>query len=239
VGGLHHHNQILSYLHRRFPDFIADRARQFSFVHGDIIGEAGQPIDQVFFPSSGMISIVVDLREGGRVEAAMVGPANAIGGSIVFGGRAHINTSFAQLPGSGWSLPATDMIELSNRDQAVRGVMFNNEQYLMAQAQQTAACNARHVIPRRLATWILRAIDASETNELVLTQEYLAQMLGVQRASVSMFAGELQDKGFIFYRRGRVRVLDREGLAREACECHMTLRSQAARLSEADLHQTS
>ena len=236
---MHHHNQILSYLHRRFPDFVDDRARQFSFVHGDIIGEAGRPIEQVFFPNSGMISIVVDLREGGRVEAAMVGPRNAVGGSIVFGGRTHINTSFAQLPGSGWSLRATDLIELSNRDQAVRGILFNNEQYLLAQAQQTAACNARHVIPRRLATWILRAIDASATDELILTQEFLAQMLGVQRASVSMFAGELQDKGFIFYRRGRVRVLDREGLAHEACECHTMLRSQAARLCEPDLHQTS
>jgi CRP-like cAMP-binding protein len=230
-------NHILSFLHDRFPDFVGHRARQLAFVHGDVIGESGRPIDHVFFPSSGMISVVVDLRDGGRVEAAMVGRRNAIGASVVFGGRTHLNTSFAQLPGSGWSLMAADMIELANREKDVRTVLFDNEQFLLAQAQQTAACNARHVIPQRLATWILRASDASGGEELTLTQEYLAQMLGVQRASVSMFAGALQDKGLIFYRRGRVKVLDREGLGRQACECEAALRHQHGRLSVANANQ--
>lgn len=234
---MHYHNQILSFLHHRFPDFVGPRARQVAFVHGDIIGEAGRPIENVFFPSSGMISVVVDLRDGGRVEAAMVGRRNAIGGSVVFGARMHLNTSFAQLPGSGWSLKAADLIELAGREDAVRNILFDNEQYLLAQAQQTAACNARHVIPQRLATWILRAADASGGEELTLTQEYLAQMLGVQRASVSMFAGALQDKGLIFYRRGRVKVLEREGLEQHACECHAALRSQQAKLFAAEIPQ--
>ena len=210
-----------------------------AFVHGDVIGEAGRPIESVFFPSSGMISVVVDLRDGGRVEAAMVGRKNAVGGSVVFGGRQHLNTSFAQLPGIGWSLKAADVIELANRDDDVRNILFDNEQFLLAQSQQTAACNARHVIPQRLATWILRAADASGGDELTLTQEYLAQMLGVQRASVSMFAGALQDKGLIFYRRGRVKVLDRAGLEHLACECQAALRHQHARLFEADVNQSA
>jgi CRP-like cAMP-binding protein len=234
---LHYHNQILSFLHARFPDFVGQRARQLSFVHGDVIGEAGRPIEHAFFPSSGMISVVVELRDGGRVEAAMVGRRNAIGGSVVFGGLNHLNTSFAQLPGSGWLLKATDLVELAERDPDVRNLLFDNEQYLLAQAQQTAACNARHVIPKRLGTWILRASEACGGDELTLTQEYLAQMLGVQRASVSMFAGELQDKGLIFYRRGRVRVLDREGLEHHACECHAVLRRQHATLFEGDINQ--
>ena len=234
---MHYHNHILSHLHRRFPDFVGHRARQLSFVHGDLIGEAGRPIEHVFFPSSGMISIVVDLRDGGRVEAAMVGRRNAIGGSVAFGARTHINTSFAQLPGNGWSLTAADLVDLAARDADVRNILFDNEQFLQAQSQQTAACNARHVIPQRLATWILRASDATGGEELTLTQEYLAQMLGVQRASVSMFAGALQDKGLIFYRRGRVRVLDRAGLEHQACECHAVVHAQHARLFETDLHQ--
>jgi CRP-like cAMP-binding protein len=234
---VHYHNHILSVLHRRSPDFVGQRARQLSFVHGDVIGEAGRPIEHVFFPSSGMISVVVDLRDGGRVEAAMVGRKNAIGGSVVFGGRTHLNTSFAQLPGSGWSIKAADVIELANRDSDVRNILFDNEQFLLAQSQQTAACNARHLIPQRLAAWILRAADASGGDELTLTQEYLAQMLGVQRASVSMFAGALQDKGLIFYRRGRVKVLDRAGLEQQACECHAALRRQQAVLVEPDTGQ--
>lgn len=237
VCRVHYHNHILSFLHRRFPDFVGNRARQLSFVHGDIIGEAGRPIEHVVFPSSGMISIVVDLRDGGRVEAAMVGRRHTIGSSVVFGGRTHLNTSFAQLPGNGWSLKAADLIDLANRETEVRNILFDNELYLLAQAQQTAACNARHVIPQRLATWILRASEATGGEELTLTQEYLAQMLGVQRASVSMFAGALQDKGLIFYRRGRVRVLDPRGLEQQACECHAVLRAQHARLFEAEVSQ--
>lgn len=236
-GTVHYHNHILSHLHRCVPDFVGQRARQLSFVHGDVIGEAGRPIEHVFFPSSGMISIVVDLRDGGRVEAAMVGRRNAIGASVVFGGRTHLNTSFAQLPGSGWSLRAADLVELASREPDVRNILFDNEQFLQAQSQQTAACNARHVIPQRLATWILRASDATGGEDLTLTQEYLAQMLGVQRASVSMFAGALQDKGLIFYRRGRVKVLDRDGLEHRACECHAALRMQHARLFDTDVNQ--
>ncbi len=232
-AAVHYHNHILSFLHHRFPDFVGHRARQLAFVHGDVIGETGRPIEYVFFPSSGMISVVVDLRDGDRVEAAMVGRRNAIGASVAFGGLTHLNTSFAQLPGSGWSLKAADVIDLANRDGDVRNILYDNEQYLLAQAQQTAACNARHLIPQRLATWILRASDASGGEELTLTQEYLAQMLGVQRASVSMFAGALQDKGLIFYRRGRVKVLDRQALEHQACECYAALRHQHARLSEA------
>jgi CRP-like cAMP-binding protein len=227
-----HHNDILSRLHRSHPDFVTRQARQVSYVHGDIVGEAGAPIEDVLFPSSGMISLVVDLADGDRIEAGMVGRRGMVGSSALFGSRTHLTTAFAQLPGSGWSMRASDLIELADREPGVRELFFRNEQYTLAQAQQTAACNAKHRIPQRLAAWILRAHYDSGEDELLLTQEYLAQMLGVQRASVSMFAGGLQDKGLIFYRRGRVRILDRAGLEAEACECHATLRGRHSRLFE-------
>jgi len=225
-----HQNRILSRLNGVHADFIGRRARQVSFVHGDIIGEIGQPIDDVIFPRSGMISLVVDLRDGGRIESAMVGCLSVVGGASVLGAEVHMSTAFAQLPGTGWVLKASDVAELAERPLDVRRLMFRNEQYLLAQAQQTAACNAKHRIPHRLATWILRAWHASGENEFILTQEYLAQMLGVQRASVSMFAGALQEKGLIFYRRGRVRIIDRGGLEAEACECHDALQRRHAHL---------
>jgi CRP-like cAMP-binding protein len=186
-----------------------------------------------------MISLVVDLADGDRIEAGMVGRRGTVGGSVMFGGRTHLTTAFAQLPGSGWVLKASDLHELAERASDVRDLFFRNEQYLLAQAQQTAACNAKHRIPQRLATWILRAQFDSGDAELNLTQEYLAQMLGVQRASVSMFAGALQEKGLIFYRRGRVRILDREGLEHEACECHATLRNRHTHLFEAEVCQSA
>lgn len=225
-----HHNQILSRLNGAYADFIGRRARQVSFVHGDIIGEIGRPIDDIIFPRSGLISLVVDLRDGGRIESAMVGCLSVVGGASVLGADVHLSTAFAQLPGTGWVLKASDVIELAERSLDVRQLMFRNEQFLLAQAQQTAACNAKHRIPHRLATWILRARHASGENEFILTQEYLAQMLGVQRASISMFAGALQEKGLIFYRRGRVRIIDRSGLEAEACECHETLHRRHAHI---------
>lgn len=234
-----HRNDILGQLHERHADFVTARARQITYVHGDVIGEAGRPIDEVVFPSSGMISLVVDLNDGDRIEAAMVGRRAAIGGAVLFGARVHLNTAFAQLPGSGWILKASDLVELAQRAPDVRHLFFRNEQYLLAQAQQTSACNAKHRIPQRLATWILRAQFDSDEEELLLTQEYLAQMLGVQRASVSMFAGALQEKGLIFYRRGRMRVLDRAALEQEACECHATLRQHHRQLCEDEVNQSA
>ena len=234
-----HHNEILARLHQSHPDFVTRRARQVTYVHGDLFGETGRPIDDLLFPSSGMISLVVDLADGDRIEAGMVGRRGMVGGSALFGGRTHLCTSFAQLPGSGWTVRADDLIELADREPGVRDLLFRNEQYTLAQAQQTAACNAKHRIPQRLATWILRAQFDSGDDELLLTQEFLAQMLGVQRASVSMFAGALQDKGLIFYRRGRVRILDRDGLVHEACECHATLRNRHAQLFDAELYQSA
>jgi CRP-like cAMP-binding protein len=234
-----HQNDILARIHQAHPDFVTRRARQISYVHGDVFGETGGAIQDVLFPSSGMISLVVDLADGNRIEAGMVGRRGMIGSSALFGGSTHLCTSFAQLPGQGWAIRTEDLVDLAERAPEIRDLMFRNEQYTLSQAQQTAACNAIHRIPQRLATWILRARFDSGDDELLLTQEFLAQMLGVQRASVSMFAGALQDKGLIFYRRGRVRILDREGLEREACECHATLRKRHVKLFESELHQSA
>ena len=215
-------NRILSALVQRHPE-CRERLRRRDYVHGDTIGKSGDPVVDVLFPCSGLISIVVNLHAGDVVEAAMVGCDGVVGGGAVFGARHHLGSSFAQLPGSGWTMRATDLEAILAHDEQLRSTLFAYEQFLLAQAQQTAACNARHHIPQRLSSWLLRARDATRESELLLTQEFLAQMLGVQRASVSMFAGQLQDKELIRYRRGRVQVMNCDGLASEACECHAVL----------------
>lgn len=226
-------NKILSALVQRHPE-CRERLRRRDYVHGDMIGKSGDPIVDVLFPVSGLISIVVALRSGDLVEAAMVGCDGIVGGSALFGARRHLGSSFAQLPGSGWTMRVSDLAEIFARDAQLRQMLFAYEQFLLAQAQQTAACNARHHIPQRLSSWLLRARDATGDNELLLTQEFLAQMLGVQRASVSMFAGQLQDKDLIRYRRGRVNVMNADGLAHEACECHASLNALRRRLLDGD-----
>jgi len=226
-------NRILSALVQRHPE-CRERLRRRDYVHGDMIGKSGDPIVDVLFPSSGLISIVVNLTGGDLVEAAMVGCDGAVGGGAIFGAASYIGSSFAQLPGSGWTIRAADLASILEQDEELRATLFAYEQFLLAQAQQTAACNARHHIPQRLSSWLLRARDATRENELLLTQEFLAQMLGVQRASVSMFAGQLQDKDLIRYRRGRVNVMNCDGLANEACECHAVLGDLRRRLLEGE-----
>jgi CRP-like cAMP-binding protein len=216
------HNRILTALVQRYPDVRAHLTR-VDFVHGDLFGRPGEAIRQAVFPVSGMISIVVDLASGDAVEAAMVGSEGLVGGSAAFGATEHINSSFCQLPGTAYVLPAVELAEIAKRDEAIRALLFAHEQFMMVQAQQTAACNAKHHIMQRLATWLLRAKDATGTSDMFLTQEFLAQMLGVQRASVSGFAGQLQDMDLIRYRRGRLSIVDEAGLRSRACECHSKL----------------
>lgn len=223
-------NRLIDWLSQSYPDALRSRLTTLDFVYGDALAEAGAPITRVLFPRSGLISMVVELRAGDRIEAAMVGHAGAVGAAVVFGATHQLSTALAQLPGSAWVLKAEDLTDLARANRDFADLLFGHERFLLAQAQQTAACNAKHTIPQRLSSWLLRAQDMIGADELLVTQEHLAQMLGVQRASVSMFASQLQDKGLIHYRRGRLRVADADGLAREACECHACLRRQHRQL---------
>ena len=160
----------------------------------------------------------------------MVGAGGAIGGGVAIGATHRLCTSFAQLPGRAWLMKSADAVEIANDSSDFRHLLYMQERYIQAQAQQTAACNAKHTIMRRLCSWLLRAQDAAGNGELLLTQEHLAQMLGVQRASVSMFASQLQEQGLIQYRRGRLHITNSAGLAEHACECHAVLCQQRKRL---------
>lgn len=227
-------NVILDALSAAEPDEVTRRLVPFSFVHGNVLGEAGKPIEHVYFPQSGLISIVVALNGGERIEAAMVGSNGVLGASVIFGANLSINTGFALIAGRGLRMKAEDLVSLAQTNRTVQALLFRHEQYLLAQAQQTAACNARHHIPARLCTWLMRAQDLALQNDLHLTQEFLAQTLGVQRASISTIAGALQDAGLIHYRRGRVAIMNKEGLAQKACECYAALRGHHLRLFKAD-----
>jgi CRP-like cAMP-binding protein len=229
-------NQLLQTLCVSRPD-LSNRLQPIDFVHGDVLAECGAPIRRAIFPRSGLISVVVGLHEGDRIEVAMVGPGGALGGGVIFGATHHLGSSFAQIPGRAWAMRAEDLFDAADACAQFRNLMFGQEQYLLAQAQQTAACNAKHTILQRLSSWLLRAHEASGGGLLMLTQENLAQMLGVQRASVSVFAGQLQEQDLIEYRRGRVRIKDAAGLARQACECCTALRHKEDSLTGARLCQ--
>ena len=209
---------------------VQSRLRPFTFKRGDLLAEIGQSIDEVFFPESGLISVVVPLNSGDVVETAIIGHRGLLGGGAAFGEPSFVHTGVGQLPGSGQAMRAEHLREITDAHASVRALIFAHQQFLLAQAQQSAACNAKHHIPGRLATWLLRARDAIGKDEVDLTQEFVAEMLGVQRPSVSIVAAQLQDAGLISYSRGRVKIIDEQGLADAACECHVTLRRHYQRL---------
>jgi CRP-like cAMP-binding protein len=220
-------------------ELLQGRVNTLDFVKGDVLAQPESPIERLIFPRSGLLSVVVELTDGAQIEAAMIGPGGALGGAAMFGAKRHVSTVVAQLSGRAWTLVLPNAFEVADRVPEFRAAILAQERYLLAQAQQTATCNAKHSTMERLCSWLLRARDEARRDELLMTQELLARMLGVQRASVSMFAGALQEKGLIFYRRGRVKILDRNGLEHEACECHATLRSRHAHLFDDETNQVA
>jgi CRP-like cAMP-binding protein len=213
-------NDILSRIGAESREALLAHAEQMRFERNRIFAEPDAPISRVIFPVSGMISVVVELENGEYVESAMLGSRGALGGLAAFGAERHTAMALAQTAGACWSVPVATATEVAGRDRAFAGLLLRQEQFLVAQAQRTAACNARHTILERLAGWLLRSRDTMGSDEVALTQEAMAQMLGVQRASVSMAAGLLAAEGAMEYTRGRIRILDAGKLAEHACECH-------------------
>jgi CRP-like cAMP-binding protein len=200
-----------------------------SFVNGELLAEAGAAIEHVFFPNSGLISIVVPLQSGEVIEAGVVGRQDVFGAAVAFGAKLHVNRAIVQIPGSASIIRAADLVAAANKSETLRCDLFLHDQFILTQAQQSAACNARHEVSQRLATWLLRVRDRAQQEELPLTQEFLSQMLGVQRASVSIAAAAMQEAGMIQYRRGSIHITDTAKLEHAACECYDILRTCYAR----------
>jgi len=223
-------NQLLDRIAQFGSRNFADRLEARDFAAGDLLARPGTPIQRLVFPRSGLISLVVDMSEGDQIEAGIIGPRGMLGGEAVFGAGHHIHTAVAQFSGRAWTLPIDDAKEWAAAVPDFRALLFAQQQYLLAQAQQTAACNAKHSISQRLCSWLLRVHDEVGGGEFLITQEMLAKMIGVQRASVSMFASQLQQNGLVRYRRGRLQITDVDGLEARACECHKAVRKQLDRL---------
>jgi CRP-like cAMP-binding protein len=200
--------------------------QKVTYARGEFIGAAGEPIENVLFPGSGLISVVVDLATGDQVEAGMVGREGAVGAIAIFGGKKHANNSICLVNGIGWMIALPELVRITHRYPLVRSALLNYEQFLLVQARQTAACNAKHSVSNRLARWLLQAHHATGQTDLEATQESIAGMLGVQRPAISVCANQFKAEGLIGYRRGRIILLDMAGLKREACECYDALQQQ-------------
>jgi CRP-like cAMP-binding protein len=190
----------------------------------EILFDVRQTVDHVYFPIDAVISLVIPLSTGETIETAMVGRDGVIGAAAALNGRVSLNRAIVQIGGHGLRCTIEPLKALLKSHSAIQSMVGAHEQALFAQAQQSAACNATHVVESRLARWILRAADLHGHDELPLTQEYVAQMLGVRRTSVTVVARTLQEAGMIRYSRGHVRLIDVPALQETACECYQAVK---------------
>jgi CRP-like cAMP-binding protein len=192
--------------------------------------EAGDAIEHVYLPHSGVVSHVVELETGDRVEVGMIGRDGVLGGLAALGEAVALTSAVVLLPGAASVIDVDQLRAAAERSKTLRTTLARHGQALVAQARQTAACNAVHAVEARLARWLLRVRDLVGSDQFTLTQELMAQMIGARRNSVSFVAHMLQQANYISYSRGHVKILDLEGLAKTACECYATLRSHNERL---------
>jgi CRP-like cAMP-binding protein len=190
----------------------------------------GEAITQVYLPHSGVVSFIVELAAGERVEVAMVGRDSVVGASAALGILVGVTDAVVLLPGTASVIDVDRFRAAVERSEALRTTLVRHGQALFVQAQQTAGCNASHSVEARLARWLLRVRDLSGSNHFTLTQELMAQMIGARRNSVSIVANTLQQARYIRYSRGRVEILDLEGLTGLACECYGAVKAQYERL---------
>jgi CRP-like cAMP-binding protein len=198
--------------------------KQVELHQHDVLFDLRDTIRDVYFPLDAVVSLVVPLSTGETVETAMVGRDGVVGAAAALNGRLSLNRAIVQIGGSSLRCPLGPLKQIVQEHPSVRALVGGHEQALFAQAQQAAACNATHVIESRLAKWLLRAADLHGGDELLLTQEYIAQMLGVRRTSVTMVARTLQEAGLIRYTRGNIKLLDIQALKETACECYETVK---------------
>ena len=197
------------------------------FERGQVFYEPGQPIDHVYFPHSGVLSVLSVLEDGSAIETSTVGRESAVGLLAGLTPLVSFSRVVGQSPGHVSRIEARRLRSLSAGSPVLRNIIMRHCDALLAHAQQSTACNALHDVEERFCRWLLTCHDRSDGNELNVTQEFLAMMLGVQRTTVTQVAGMLQEAELIRYQRGRIYIIDRPGLERRACECYRVIRRHA------------
>jgi len=223
-------NHILAALPGSEYRRIAPKLEAAPFRRGQTLYELDKPITHVYFPGNGVASMVTRLEEGGIIEVATIGNEGVVGLSAYVGNGRSVMEVFVQIPGDAVRLRADIFRRVIQGSPAWRDLVRRYSQALLTQVGQSAACNRAHSVEKRCARWLLMSHDRVLGNEIALTQEYLGEMLGVRRASVTQAASKLKRRKLIDYHRGKIRVLDRKGLERAACECYKFIREHQDRL---------
>jgi CRP-like cAMP-binding protein len=197
---------------------------------GKVLYESGIKLAHVYFPTSAIISLLYVMENGASAEIAVVGNEGIVGISLFMGGESTSSRAVVQSAGKGFRLKANVMMLEFDRAGPALHLLLRYTQALITQMAQTAVCNRHHSLDQQLCRWLLLSLDRLPTSELVMTQELIANMLGVRREGVTEAAGRLHKAGLIEYQRGRINVLDRKGLERRSCECYAAVKKEYDRL---------
>ena len=220
-------NRFLAALPPRDFSLLAPHLRTIPLERGIMLHDVGEEIEHVYFPHTGMVSLVAVMQSGATVETATIGRGGVIGASAGLGARWTFGRAIVQLPGAAAWLSAAQFHAAANECQAIRDLVVRYNDLLLAQVQQSVACNALHALEARLCRWLLQTHDCVEGDAIPLTQEFLGQMLGVRRTTVTIAARLLQSAGLIRYRRGLIHIVDRAALEEIACECYAVVKHNA------------
>jgi len=219
-------NRLLAALPTELFALMQRDFKQISLAQGQALYEPGEPIDEIYFPLSGMISLLVIAKNGGAIETATIGREGAVGLHGGVGKRVSFTRATIQIPGKFSVIRAAAFAQSVQDHPPLRDLIARYTEVLWAEAQQIAACNAIHDAPARLCRWLLQSADRVGSDHLPLTQDLIAQMLGVRRTTVTLLAQSLQRQGVIKYARGHITIIDREHLRHCACECYAIMQQE-------------
>ncbi|MDO8939772.1 MAG: Crp/Fnr family transcriptional regulator [Methylicorpusculum sp.] len=223
-------NHLLAALPAETFDRISPHLEWVSMPIGKVLYESGDQLQHVYFLTTAIASLSYVLENGAAAEIAGVGNEGFVGISLLMGGKTTPNRASVHTGGYGYRLKEQLLMEEFNRAGPMRNLLLRYIQALMTQISQTAVCNRHHSVEQQLCRWLLLTLDRLPSNELTITQELIAGMLGVRREGITEAAGNLQRSGFISYRRGHITVIDRLGLESNACECYGVVKKESHRL---------
>ncbi|MGC2457787.1 MAG: Crp/Fnr family transcriptional regulator [Gallionellaceae bacterium] len=223
-------NHLLAALPAEIFERISPHLELVSMPLGEVLCESGGQLQHVYFPTTAIVSLHYNMENGATAEIAGVGNEGVLGISLFMGGNTTPSLATVQTAGCGYRLKGQLLMEEFNRAGLMMRLMLRYTQALITQISQTAVCNRHHSVEQQLCRWLLSTLDRLPSNELTITQELIAGMLGVRREGITEAAGHLQQAGYIRYRRGHITVLDRSGLETRVCECYAVVKNEYDRL---------
>jgi CRP-like cAMP-binding protein len=222
-------NRILRTLPQIDRERLSEQMQPFTLDRGEVLHQAGAPVHHVYFPTSGLVSLLTVMKDGRAVETGILGADGVVGGAVAFGQPVALHEATVQISGQSLRLPTAAFVSACRSSPALTAAVQSVQFVLLLAAQQNAACHALHEVEARLCRWLLGAADVVGSPTLELTHAFLSQMLGVRRSSVTDAAKKLQATGAVRFRRGTVEIRDSERLKHSACECYEFLRRETGR----------